>query len=198
MPRKATGLMTLKKIGCDARKAVKEQATVYLCRVFGEVEGFKPKEGKTGDAYLILKGAFRAVRQNAQLNLLEASEPVVYDSEALSLPGGMEEKICSLWMQHGKPVQFAYDISAVPDPELPTGYYYQAVALIAPRLADHIKALAAALAPIATPEQAPPPSEPEPSGFAIPPDDPPPVAVVDNGKLLVGKPAKKSHKKRPK
>jgi hypothetical protein len=172
--------ITIKAIGCEPKQAVNKGVKVFLCRIFGEASGHKTKEGKNGDAYALLMGAFRAVRPAPIQTTLPGmevppAETVEFDSDILLLPGGMEDHILSpLKANKGKAIQFCFDISAVPDSSVAIGFSYTAAVVIAPAISDHVKALATALAAVPTPGASPAPA-PGPN------QDLPPVAQMAKG-----------------
>src|SRR5438105_3433746 len=95
--------ITMAKIGCKPKEAIKQDKTVFMCRVFGEAVQLKTKEARSGDMYSYLLGEFRAVN----------SDGAKFETEKLFLPGGILESIETALKSSGdKPVQFAYDIFA--------------------------------------------------------------------------------------
>jgi len=121
--------MSIKKMGCDAKDAIRVGKPVFMCRVFGEAADLKSKEARNGDTYSYLIGEFRA----------ETAKGDKYESTKLFLPGGVLEQIeASLKASEGKPVQFAYDIFAAPDTDVTIGYRYAAKVLIKTDAADRL------------------------------------------------------------
>jgi hypothetical protein len=197
--------LTIKTIGCEPRAAAKQNRQFFLCRIFGEANHSRTKEGKNGDPYSLLIGAFRAecplppAPPQAELPGMPDTPPPAtskaFDSDTLLLPGGLEGQIEKLLKSSGgKPVQFGYDVFSIPAPANVSGFTYHAVEVITPVTSDHLTAIANTVAKVPLPSNNPAPAPaPEPPLFSsapseLPPQEPP-IAVVDNGKLLVGKPA---------
>ena len=127
--------MTLKKLGCDPKEAVRKEETIYMGRVFGEASSMKTKEAKNGDLYSYLVGEFRAIN----------NEGKKFEAQKLFLPGGILEQIeAALTAADGKPVQFGYDIYATPD-DNSVGYRYAAKTLLKSEASDRLTEITKAL-----------------------------------------------------
>ena len=135
--------MTIKNCGADPKDAIRQNKQVFCCRIFGEATAAKTKEARNGDAYTYLIGTFRAQRPaTPQEKKDTGSDIVVYDSEKLFLPGGIQEKIESqLTASQGKPVQFGYDIFSTPDSNVSVGYRYAASSVVETAQSDRLQAM---------------------------------------------------------
>lgn len=124
--------MNVKKLGADAKDAVRLDKTVYMCRIYGEASQVKSKEARSGDMYSYLIGQFRGINAKGEK----------FESEKLFLPGGIMEAVESaLSIADGKPVQFGYDIFSVVDEKSSVGYRYSAKTLIKSEATDRLTAM---------------------------------------------------------
>jgi hypothetical protein len=122
------GEMTLKAMGCNAKEAVKQDKSVFMARIFGEVAGVKVKERRSGDTYSILLGQFRG----------ETAEKR-FESERLILPGYIHDTVTAqLESAQGKAVKFGYDIFSTPDDKSTTGYKFAAKTIIKTEASDRL------------------------------------------------------------
>jgi hypothetical protein len=127
--------INLKKIGCQPKQAVRLDKPVYMARIYGECTSVKTKDGRNGDPYSYLVGMFRAVTPDGKK----------WETEKLFLPGGIMEAVESQWESGGKkPVQFGYDILAVPD-DNSVGYRYSAKSLIKTESSDRLAGMSSSL-----------------------------------------------------
>jgi len=127
--------MNIKKIGANPKEAVKQEKAVFMGRIYGECTSIKTKEARSGDVYNYMVGQFRAVNGAGEK----------FESEKLFLPGGIFETIESAWKAGGEqPVQFGYDIFAVPDTNS-VGYRYSAKSLIKTEASDRLAGMSSQL-----------------------------------------------------
>lgn len=128
--------MSVKKMGCDARDAIKAEGAVYMCRIYGEAVDMKTKESRNGDPYSYFVGTFRAI----------TAEGKAFESEKLFLPGTLAETIeAQLKTSDGAGVQFGWDLFATPDDSLSIGYRYAAKTLLKPEVTERLSALTKAV-----------------------------------------------------
>jgi len=123
--------MTMKKMGCDPKEAIRQKGPVFMARIYGEAAALKTKESKSGDVYSYLIGTFAAITAGGEK----------YVADKLFLPGGLLENIeAALAAADTHAVQFGYDIFAQPD-DGPIGYRYAAKTVIKSEAADRLKAM---------------------------------------------------------
>jgi len=128
--------MTIKKLGCDPKDAIRKNVQIFLCRIFGEAATLVTKEARTGDMYSYLIGEFRAVTADGKR----------YESGKLFLPGSLQEGVAGqLTSNEGKSVQFGFDIYSNPDEKSSVGYAYAAKPIIKTAITDRLEAMSAAL-----------------------------------------------------
>lgn len=121
--------ITFKKAGCDAKEAIRQNTTVFMCRVFGEAAALKTKEARNGDTYSYLVGEFRIIN----------SEGKGFESGKLFLPGGIMEQIeAALKAAEGRAVQFGYDVFSTVDVGTSIGYRYAAKSLLKTEASDRL------------------------------------------------------------
>jgi len=144
--------MTFKKMGCDAKDAIRAGKNVFMCRVFGEAADIKVKEAKGGDTYSYLIGEFRA----------ETAAGKLFESGKLFLPGSIMETVEAQLktVEDGKGVQFAFDVFSQPDDDVTIGYKYAVRQLIKPESSDRLIEMGKQLATKALPKSEPIPNKP--------------------------------------
>jgi hypothetical protein len=121
--------ITFKGIGVSGRDAVEAQKPVFMCRLFGEITGFKQREGGKFGLYTYFLGEFRVTTNSG----------AKFQSHKLFLPSAMsDEMIASLTAADGKPIKFAYDIVSVPTDQFVIGYQYGYKSLIQTEVANRI------------------------------------------------------------
>jgi hypothetical protein len=126
--------MSIKKIGCDAKDAVRQDKQVFMARIYGVASAVKTKEQKNGDLYSYLIGEFRSVNNKGEK----------HESDKLFLPGGILEKIeGQLAAANGQAVQFGYEIFANPDESVTVGYRYAATSIMKTEVSDRLAKLSA-------------------------------------------------------
>lgn len=129
------GDMSLKKMGCDPKDAIRQNGNVYMARVFGEATALKSKEAKSGDVYAYLIGDFRGVNSKGEK----------YESTKLFLPERLREEIESALTSTGMPVEFGYDIYSTVDESSSVGYKYAAKSVIKTETSNRVEKLAASV-----------------------------------------------------
>jgi len=134
--------MSIKKMGCDAKEAIRQGKAVFMCRIYGEANDKKDKENRSGDLYSYLLGTFRA----------ETWEGKLFESETLFLPGTLMEVVeAQLKRSSGAGVQFGWDIFSEPDASTTIGYRYAAKTVVKPEVSERLAALANAVDQIPIP-----------------------------------------------
>jgi hypothetical protein len=124
--------MSMKKMGCDAKEAIKQDRAVFMARIYGEAASIKTKENRSGDVYSYLVGSFRA----------QTFEGNAFESEILYLPGTLMEVIeAQLKSADGGAVQFGWDIFSTPDRETTIGYKYAAKTVVKPEVSERLAQL---------------------------------------------------------
>lgn len=123
-----------KSANVNPKDAIKTGKPVFMIRMFGIIQGVKNFEDKrSGDLKTVFLGDFRAVGPKGEL----------YESDKLFLFKALEEKLESAFKSgDGKAIEFAYDVSAIPDDKAATGYVYQARSVIPTATNDRLAALA--------------------------------------------------------
>lgn len=129
------GDMTIKKIGADPKDAIRQNATVFMGRIFGEASALKTKDAKNGDVYQYLIGDFRAVNAKGDK----------YESTKLFLPGRLLEEIEAALNSTGQPVEFGYDIFATLDESSSVGYKYAVKTVVKTEASDRVSKMAASV-----------------------------------------------------
>jgi len=127
--------MSMKKMGCDPKDAIRQSANVYMCRIFGEATAIKTKDAKSGDVYSYLIGDFRGVNAKGEK----------FESTKLFLPERLKEEIESALSSTGNPVEFGYDIYATVDESSSVGYKYAAKSVIKTEVSNRVEKLAASV-----------------------------------------------------
>jgi hypothetical protein len=122
--------ISFKNCEADGKRAVKEEKTVPVGRIYGEASGIKSKEDRKGQVFSYLLGQFRFINYAGK----------GYESEKLFLPGGMLENIEAA-LKNATAVQFAYDVVANYVPANNIGYQYAAKAIIKTEAADRMTAM---------------------------------------------------------
>lgn len=129
MPRETLAEMSIKAMKCSPKEAIKQEKTVFMARVFGEVADVKTKERRDGSVYTVLLGDFVGVK----------ADNTEYESEKLILPGGIQESVlAAVKAAEGKPIQFGYDISSTVDEGSTVGYKYAAKTIIKTEAHDRL------------------------------------------------------------
>lgn len=135
--------MTFKKMGMDAKDAVRNEAPVFMGRLFGEAVAIKTKEAKNGDPYQYIVGTFRCITGDGK----------AFESEKLFLSSGLQESIeTALTQAEGKAVEFAYDVFSVPDDKSSVGYKYAAKSLKKTETSDRLAVLSKEMEQLAKPK----------------------------------------------
>lgn len=128
--------IVLKRIGCDPKEAVKQSKTVFMCQILGELIDTKNVEQKDGGIGYKLLGNFRATNSKGEQ----------FDSDVCFLPKFLTEKLMAELKATPSGVQFAFNISSMPDDKSSTGFVWTADPLIKSAGVDRLNELAAKVA----------------------------------------------------
>ena len=118
--------------GRNPKEAVKTEKPIFMMRIYGIINSVKTFEDRNNDVKTAFLGDFRGVGHDGKQ----------YESDKCYLFKSLEEKMVSVHKASGeKPVEFGYDISAVPDDKSNTGYVYQAKAILQTATSDRLAKL---------------------------------------------------------
>jgi len=126
--------LTIKAIGGDGKKAIKDEKQVYMGRIYGEVSEIKIKEARSGETYKLILGEFRGVNAAGE----------GFESNKLMLPGTLLEQLeAKLKTADGNAIKFGYDIFSNPDEKSTIGYSYAYKQIIKTEAHDRLQAMTA-------------------------------------------------------
>lgn len=118
----------------DVKDVIRNNAPVYMGRLYGLMTGVKVLQNRrTGDEMTCLLGEFRSESPDGTAGL---------ESDRMFVYRALEEKLVSTFKSGGeKPVEFGYDITAVPDDKSSTNYSFSAKSIFATATSDRLNAI---------------------------------------------------------
>lgn len=105
------------KIDMDPREVNATKKPMFMCRVVGQCNMIKSKEGKNGDVYSYIVGDVYIINGKGQH----------FTCGKMYLPAGLLEEVESAYKAGGEqPTKFGYDVYANYDKGVSVGYRYAA------------------------------------------------------------------------
>lgn len=124
--------MSLGYMGCKGKEAIRQEKTVFMARIGGEIQDVKHKErrGGAGDVVSYFIGDFMAT----------TAEGTLYESDTLFLPGFIFEKLEAQYKSGNEaPLTFGIDIFSQPNDKSSVGYAYVYKNVVDTEVSDRLK-----------------------------------------------------------
>lgn len=130
------GKITIKGIGANPKRAIKEEKKVLLANIYGTVSGTKQVENRiNGNCDEALLGMFEA--HNCESGEIFRAGKLFLPSTAQNLVVAEIKRL--LGQDDNATVTFGFEISAAPSEKAPIGYEYHVKSLLKPEVADPLE-----------------------------------------------------------